>query len=215
MQQGLENSGASRTKSAKAPVVAFAAAGVVLVIALLYGGYLALIASLPRVTVATNPEQIQEIDPEVQALHFEGISDSDLDELPELTVLKSPGFFSCTNLRGPGLRNLARVRNITGIHIRDCPNLDDSAIEAIQVLTNLESFWVIGPTKLTDAGILGLANLRGLRDLHLDDCQGVTIQGLQALKKLNPELVIYGDKGDALRSVAAKETSSNAHSNRR
>lgn len=159
-----------------------------------------IVVSIPyariNATEVHNRQEISELSSDVQIVIFVGVSDADLEALPQLTDTKHVRFEHCPQLRGPGLKHLTRIVQLNDVHFEDCRNLEDSSIQFLERVEGLKYFSAFGPTKLTDGGVLQLESFNELSIVMINNSPLVTLAGLKALHKKRPDLHIYGRHGD-------------------
>ena len=153
-------------------------------------------------TIARDRNEISKLSPTVERLWFEGISDADLEALPELTEVRRVVFRDCPNLHGSGLKHLTKILKLRAVEIEGCPNLEDSALAAFHSVKTLQSLDIQGPTKLSDAGLVGLARCEGLLEVTIAASRGVSLAALKDLHRRRPGCTVSGPYG----SVASPDS---------
>jgi Leucine-rich repeat (LRR) protein len=122
------------------------------------------------------------------ALRHLNISDQALANIPEMKQLKQLSIVSCPQIKGSGIKTIARSKTITQLHL---PHqfLDDLDIAPLEKMTQLE-YLSLHSNEITTASIKHLRTLKKLKWLFLkevditpEDCRHIA--GLNSLRELS------------------------------
>jgi hypothetical protein len=115
------------------------------------------------------------------------ISELRLDSLETLTFVASP------EIDDACLRQIAKVRTLTGLCLSECSNFSKGGFAALSAIPNLRGLTISGCAQIDDAWIDDVARLRGLREIDIPGT-GISTSGRARLRSLMPDCVVDDDE---------------------